>query len=57
MEFKIAKSEKIMESRATEALEQIDRNKYDTRLKVRGIKNIVKIGIAFYKKKVKVVWK
>jgi len=57
MEFKIAKSEKIMESRATEALEQIDRNKYDTRLKVRGIKNIVKIGIAFYKKKVKVVCK
>jgi len=28
--------------------------KYDTRLKARGIKNILKIGIAFYGKKVKV---
>ena len=54
MEFKISKTEKIMTLKAEEALKQIDEKKYDTRLKARGIKNILKIGIAFYGKKVKV---
>ena len=54
MEFKISKSEKGMTLKAEEALKQIDEKKYDTRLKARGIKNILKIGIAFYGKKVKV---
>ena len=54
MEFKISKTEKGMTSKAEEALKQIDEKKYDTRLKARGIKNILKIGIAFYGKKVKV---
>lgn len=54
MEFKISKTEKGMTSKAEEALKQIDEKKYDTRLKAMGIKNILKIGIAFYGKKVKV---
>ena len=54
MEFKISKSEKGMTLKAEEALKQIDEKKYDTRLKARGIKNILKIGIAFYGKKVKI---
>ena len=57
MEFKISKTEKGMRARAEEALKQIDEKKYDTRLKARGIKNILKIGIAFYGKSVKVVSK
>ena len=54
MEFKISKTEKGMTLKAEEALKQIDKKKYDTRLKARGIKKILKIGIAFYGKKVKV---
>ncbi|MBB1534398.1 AAA family ATPase [Leptotrichia sp.] len=54
MEFKISKTEKGMTLKAEEALKQIDEKKYDTRLKARGMKNILKIGIAFYGKKVKV---
>ena len=54
MEFKISKTEKGMTLKAEESLKQIDEKKYDTRLKARGIKKILKIGIAFYGKKVKV---
>ena len=57
MEFKISKTEKGMRAKAEEALKQIDKKKYDTRLKAGGIKNILKIGIAFYGKSVKVVSK
>ncbi len=57
MEFKISKTKKGMEESAEKALKQIDEKKYDTKLKVRGIKNILKIGIAFYGKEVKVVCK
>ena len=57
MEFKISKTKKGMEERAEKALKQIDEKKYDTKLKARGIKNILKIGIAFYGKEVKVVFK
>ena len=57
MEFKISKTEKGMRAKAEEALKQIDEKKYDTRLKARGIKNILKIGIAFYGKSVKIVSK
>jgi len=57
MEFKISKTEKGMNVKAQEALKQIDKKKYDTRLKARGIKNILKLGIAFYGKSVKVVSK
>ena len=57
MEFKISKTKKGMEEKAEKALKQIDEKKYDTKLKARGIKNILKIGIAFYGKEVKVVFK
>ena len=54
MEFKISKTEKEMSLKAEEALRQIDEKKYDTKLKERGIKNILKLGIAFHGKNVKV---
>ena len=57
MKFKISKTKKGMEERAQKALKQIDEKKYDTKLKARGIKNILKIGVAFYGKEVKVVFK
>ena len=57
MEFKISKTEKGISAKAQEVLKQIDEKKYDTRLKARGIKNILKIGIAFYGKSVKVASK
>ena len=57
MEFKISKTEKGMSAKAQEVLKQIDEKKYNTRLKARGIKNILKIGIAFYGKSVKVASK
>ena len=57
MEFKISKTKKGMEERAQKALKQIDEKKYDTKLKARGVKNILKIGVAFYGKEVKVVFK
>ena len=57
MEFKISKTKKGMEESAEKALKQIDEKKYDTKLKARGIKNILKIGIAVYGKEVKVVFK
>ena len=57
MEFKISKTKKGMKERAQKALKQIDEKKYDTKLKARGIKNILKIGVAFYGKEVKVVFK
>nr|WP_315047016.1 AAA family ATPase [uncultured Leptotrichia sp.] len=57
MKFKISKTKKGMEEKAEKALKQIDEKKYDTKLKARGIKNILKIGIAFYGKEVKVVFK
>ena len=57
MEFKISKTKKGMEERAQKALKQIDEKKYDTKLKAREIKNILKIGVAFYGKEVKVVFK
>ena len=57
MEFKISKTKKGMEERAEKALKQIDEKKYDTKLKARGIKNILKIGIAFYGKELKGVFK
>ena len=57
MEFKISKTKKGMEEKAQKALKQIDEKKYDTKLKARGIKNILKIEVAFYGKEVKVAYK
>ncbi len=57
MEFKISKTKNEMEKIAQKVLKQIDEKKYDTKLKARGIKNILKIGITFHGKEVKVAYK
>ena len=57
MEFKISKTKEGMTVKAEEALKQINEKKYDTRIKARGINNILKLGVAFYGKGVKVVSK
>lgn len=46
-----------MEIKAKEGLEQIEEKKYDTELKAKGIEDIIKLGIAFFGKKVKVISK
>ena len=55
--LKYQRQKNEMEKRAQKALKKIDEKKYDTKLKARGIKNILKIGVAFYGKEVKVVFK
>lgn len=50
LELKVAKSFDELEKKADEALEQIERNKYDEELKSDGYKNIIKYGISFFGK-------
>ena len=52
-EFKVAKSEDELESYAEEGFEQIEKKKYDIELINRGVTEIIYIGLAFYKKKLK----
>ena len=52
-EFKVAGSEEELESYAEEGFEQIKKKKYDTELVNRGVTEITYIGLAFYKKKLK----
>ena len=52
-EFKVAGNEEELESYAEEGFEQIKEKKYDTELINRGVTEIIYIGIAFYKKKLK----
>ena len=52
-EFKVAGSEEELESYAEEGFEQIKEKKYDTELINRGVTEITYIGLAFYKKKLK----
>ena len=52
-EFKVAKSEEDLESYAEEGFEQIKEKKYDTELINHGVIEIIYIGLAFYKKKLK----
>ncbi|AVQ17405.1 AAA family ATPase [Fusobacterium gonidiaformans] len=54
LEFKIAKSEEELEKKSKEALLQIQEKRYDIEMKEKGILEIVKLGIAFYGKKVKI---
>ena len=51
-EFKVADSEADLEKKAKEALEQIEEKKYYVPMIEDGIKNVIKIGMAFYKKKI-----
>ena len=54
LEFKVADSEKNLEKKAEEALKQIKDKKYYVSLQDRGIKEITFVGMAFYKKFVKI---
>ena len=57
LEFKVVKEEEDLNKVSKEAIEQITNKKYDTQLKERGIKNITLVGIAFFKKLLKVSYK
>jgi len=52
-EFKVAGSEEELKSYAEEGFEQIEEKKYDIELINRGVTEITYIGLAFYKKKLK----
>ena len=54
LEFKVADSEENLEKKAEEALEKIKDKKYYVSLQDRGIKEIIFVGMAFYKKFVKI---
>ena len=54
LEFKVADSEETLEQKADEALEQIKDKKYYIELEKRGIKEMTFLGIAFYKKFLKI---
>ena len=54
LEFKVADSEENLEKKAEEALEQIKDKKYYVSLQDRGIKELTFVGMAFYKKFVKI---
>ena len=47
IELKTAKNEDELENKCQEALEQIEKNKYDMYLRKENFKNIIKYGIAF----------
>lgn len=51
IEIKVAKDIKDLEKKCHEALEQIEKNKYDVELIQYGYKDILKYGITFFKKK------
>ena len=53
-EFKTAENEKMLGDKVKEALEQIENKNYIVNMKNKGIKKIIKLGVAFYGKKVKV---
>ena len=57
LKFKVVKEEEDLNKVSKEAIEQIINKKYDTQLKERGIKNITLVGIAFFKKLLKVSYK
>ena len=52
-EFKVAGNEKEMDNYVMEGFEQIREKEYDVELKNRGVKEIIHIGIGFYRKKLK----
>ena len=54
LEFKVADSEEKLDEKANEGLEQIEDKKYYIELRKKGIKDITFIGMAFYKKLVKI---
>ena len=57
LEFNVTHSEKNLEKFSKEALEQIINKKYNIELIKKGIKDITYIGIAFYKKQLRISYK
>ena len=57
LEFRVTDSEKNLENFSKEALEQIINKKYNIELIKKGIKDITYIGIAFYKKQLRISYK
>ena len=49
--------ENKLEKLSEEAIKQIEEKRYDINLKSRGIKEITFVGVAFYRKKLKVSYK
>lgn len=54
LEFKVADSEEALEIKANEALKQIEDKKYYIDFEKNGVKNITFLGMAFYKKLLKI---
>lgn len=52
-EFKVAEDEKELENYAVEGFYQIKEKQYDVELKNRGISEIIYVGLAFYRKELK----
>ena len=52
-EFKVAEDEKELENYAVEGFYQIKEKQYDVELKNRGINEIIYVGLAFYRKEIK----
>ena len=52
-EFKVAKDKKELENYAVEGFYQIKEKKYDVELKNKGINEIIYVGLAFYRKELK----
>ncbi|WP_304180455.1 AAA family ATPase [Leptotrichia trevisanii] len=52
-EFKVAGNEEEMKNYAMEGFEQIREKEYDVELKNRGVKEIIHIGLGFYRKKLR----
>ena len=52
-EFKVAENKKELENYAVEGFYQIKEKKYDVELKNRGINEIIYVGLAFYRKELK----
>ena len=50
MEIKVAESYQDLERKCDEALRQIEEQRYDEELRREGYRNIMKYGIAFYRK-------
>ena len=53
-EFKISRNEEELERYAEEGFNQIKEKKYDIELRNRGVTEIIYIGLAFYRKKLKI---
>ena len=56
LEFKVAEENEDLKESAREALEQVIKRNYEASLRQAGINKIIKVGLAFFNKKVEVVY-